>query len=324
MDLPPVIQGPLPWQWANLAHLEILNLSDATGQGAITGGIPHQWISISDSFFAQYGTTGSSNTADATLARSMVFNRINVDVNPLWNRYGPSLSQVKIIDVRGHPNFCRDWHRKFLFDILNITLKVNGLLADGANLNVSLYKEVNWQKIWLWTDDQGNTGPVQILSDGKCCWGNGDYGNVDAATRHSNIYGGDDPANPFANTSSWYGVDYGNVCQPDDQLGFHPPSPPSPPAPPPRPPPSTQTYPPTSPLPSRLVATIPKPPSPPPVPANVSFTQKFRPPISNFPPPPPPEPPLVPMWLEAPPPPIPPLPPLSGINFFVTLKNLDL
>ena len=60
-------------------------------------------------------------------------------------------------DVRGHPNFCSDWHRKFLFDILNHTLVVNMLLFSHLETNYTLYKEENWLKIWQWTDSQGNS-----------------------------------------------------------------------------------------------------------------------------------------------------------------------
>ena len=81
-------------------HLPFRNLSDAKGQGLITGGIPHQWIPFpSDAFFNLYPYT-NSNGGDAAAAmafREAVKGSIKSSTDPLWNPEGPSLSKIRVM-----------------------------------------------------------------------------------------------------------------------------------------------------------------------------------------------------------------------------------
>eukprot|EP00955_Chlamydomonas_euryale_P031715 332763-Chlamydomonas_euryale.AAC.8 len=52
------------------------NLSDATGQGKLTGGIPFEWITLSDEYLAVNNMTGAR--------RAGLINNIQYLVNDKW------------------------------------------------------------------------------------------------------------------------------------------------------------------------------------------------------------------------------------------------
>ncbi|GAX84406.1 hypothetical protein CEUSTIGMA_g11828.t1 [Chlamydomonas eustigma] len=290
----------------------IRNLSDATGQGMLTGGIPAQWIGISDTYLkndlaglAFFENPNCTNCPELLLW--LYQNMLSVDV--FWNPYMPTMKKLKVVDVRGHPNFCKDWHRKFMFDLVNATVFLKGYfggLVDQQAIDnlYNMFKEDRIQSIWQWTDDNGNSGPVEVLSDGKCCYGAGQYGVIDADTRRSTaVRLANATMQQYSNTSL-LGVDFANVCP---ITNIFPPSPPNPmPSPPssPSPPPA----PPYTGLAATLISEYPSPPpsAPPLAPFNPRF---YVPPNPPSIPPLPPAPYMPPMWagsplpLPSPPPP---------------------
>ncbi|KAG1669255.1 hypothetical protein FOA52_003292 [Chlamydomonas sp. UWO 241] len=201
MDLPAVIEGPLPWQWSNFKNLKYLNLSDATGNGKLEGGIPLQWIGVSPEYNATWITNPVKwmSTVRETLTKGS------------WDPNLSTMKSIRVIDVRGHPNFCRDWHRKFLFDLHNISVVLAGGAFSPEFTNPGDWSESAWKSIWKWSDPDGSSGIVEVLSDGKCCYGNGTYGETDAATRKNTAFNGNEGI--YKNTTSKLGVDYGNICE---------------------------------------------------------------------------------------------------------------
>lgn len=316
MDLPPAIQGPLPLEWSQLSRLEILNLSDATGRGALTGGIPMSWITYSPNLF--YNTLRS--TAERT--------GVATDVNS-WSLQYQFKSQVrytrlKLIDVRGHPNFCIDYHRYILFQLLQLTVRRSlenpAWYQNGEVFSSAYFTEQNVKNVWQWIDDDGRTGPVEVLADGKCCFGDGQYGALDNDVRINTFFSWGEPfvnkhgrgfvVNPFEGMTSFVGADFANVCPLTDwaQLSLAPktvpppppkigpPIPRSPPSPPPLPPGPIWAVPPT------LNKVPPKPPHPPAMPA-----APFHPPRPPSPPKPPVQSPPPPKFPPSPPNPSPPV-----------------
>eukprot|EP00967_Tisochrysis_lutea_P006206 scaffold7367_cov16-Tisochrysis_lutea.AAC.1 len=134
-------------------------------------------------------------------------------------------ADVEILDVRGHPNFCRDWHRHNLWRewIVNHT-------AEHNYVREKLLFDYFGDKLFRWTDDNGNSGQTEVLSDGKCCYG------YDTAL--------------VANTSTADQYGLHNLC---DMPPPPPPQPTSPLSPPsPIPPPPTPSLPPPSPRTTRV------------------------------------------------------------------------
>jgi len=53
-------------------------------------------------------------------------------------------------DVRGHPHFCRDWHRHGLH---LEWLKQNNGVIDPSDRDPETGYESAWGDLWKWTDD---------------------------------------------------------------------------------------------------------------------------------------------------------------------------
>eukprot|EP00798_Chlamydomonas_sp_ICE-L_P005159 gene5159-34974_t len=150
MFIPPVIEGPLPDSWGAFENLEYLNLSDAYGTGLIEGGIPHSWVGISTQMMESL-----SQHTDVWGWTALDYIHENIDATWYSGEAGSrtitpgGMQKIRVIDVRGHPNFCSDWHRKFMFDLLNHSITVEqGKLAAFEELI-----QDKWEQLWTYKDE---------------------------------------------------------------------------------------------------------------------------------------------------------------------------
>ncbi|KAF5827998.1 hypothetical protein DUNSADRAFT_18372, partial [Dunaliella salina] len=124
-----------------------------TGGPAISGPLPSEWSLFSNLEYL--------NLSDAMGQGSLVGG-----IPMSWYLGDHKLTKLKLIDVRGHPNFCRDWHRHNLWR----AWYANHSAEHGNDRNKLLFDYFG-DKLFKWTDDNGNSGRTEVLSDGKCCYG---------------------------------------------------------------------------------------------------------------------------------------------------------
>ncbi|GLC48532.1 hypothetical protein PLESTB_000108200 [Pleodorina starrii] len=185
------------------------------------------------------------------------------------------MTKLRTINLTGHPNFCKDWHRVVSYQIQTHVLQTSYGVVWGLSKRYYGPKDPKnrarqWNVTvfdmdgagWQWYDSStGEAGYTAVIApDGKCCW---DTFSDQFAARNYTLEGPSETSGPW----DYYGVMYSRleVCErslPYKPTGMQAPLPPASPAPPDVPP-----TPPSSPtVNTSFIGSNPRPPLLPPLP----------------------------------------------------------
>ncbi|GLI59755.1 hypothetical protein VaNZ11_001709 [Volvox africanus] len=203
------------------------------------------------------------------------------------------MTKLRTINLTGHPNFCKDWHRIVSFQIQSYVF----LTPYGAvwGLPKRYYGPINfgnkgfqWNITafnmdglgWQWYDPSTReAGYTNVIApDGKCCW---DTFSDQFAARNYTLEGPSGTSGPW----DYYGLSYERAQLCEWSAPYMPPSAASPPAPPVAPmPPDVPSAPPVPP--AAASVTIVSPPRPPLFPQlpGISPMRPYAPPQPLHPP----------------------------------------
>ncbi|GLI59757.1 hypothetical protein VaNZ11_001712 [Volvox africanus] len=290
---PPSVPDPVaarPFLPDTLKRLTIKRTNDGShpsktwrGKPVIRGFLPSEWALL-------------SNLEYLDLSDDMGQGLIEGPVPSTWLM----MTKLRTINVTGHRNFCKDWHRIVSYQIQSFIQRTPYGAVWGLpkryygpinfdnkefqwNINVFNMDGLGWQWYDPSTREAGYTNV--IAPDGKCCW---DTFSDQFAARNYTLEGPSGTSGPW----DYYGLSYERAQLCEWSAPYMPPSAASPPAPPVAPmPPDVPSAPPVPP--AAASVTIVSPPRPPLFPQLPGIS-----PMRPYAPPQPPQPPGLPAHLQ--------------------------
>ncbi|GIM13096.1 hypothetical protein Vretimale_16261 [Volvox reticuliferus] len=286
-SLPPAAPDPVaarPFLPDTLKRLTIKRTNDGShpstawhGKPVIKGFLPSEWALL-------------SNLEYMDLSDDMGQGLIEGPIPSTWLM----MTKLRTINLTGHPNFCKDWHRIVSFQMQSYISRtpygaVWGLPKryygpidfenKGHQWNVTVFNldGLGWQWYDSGTREAGYTNI--IAPDGKCCW---DTFSDQFAARNYTLEGPSGTSGPW----DYYGLSYEREQLCERSAPYMPPSATKPPAPPVAPmPPDVPSAPPIPPA-AESVMTTTSPPRPPLFPhlPGISPLRPYAPPQALHPP----------------------------------------
>ncbi|GIL53216.1 hypothetical protein Vafri_8873 [Volvox africanus] len=290
---PPSVPDPVaarPFLPDTLKRLTIKRTNDGShpsktwrGKPVIKGFLPSEWALL-------------SNLEYLDLSDDMGQGLIEGPIPSTWLM----MTKLRTINVTGHRNFCKDWHRIVSYQIQSFIQRtpygaVWGLPKRYYGPILWTNKAFQWNVTvfnldglgWQWYDPStGKAGYTNIIApDGKCCW---DTFSDQFEARNYTLEGPSGTSGPW----DYYGLSYERAQLCEWSAPYMPPSATNPPAPPVAPmPPDVPSAPPVPP--AAAAVTIVSPPRPPLFPPLPGIS-----PMLPYAPPQPPQPPGLPAHLQ--------------------------